>query len=56
MAHYPKSMQHLPAAEREKAIEIANAPLADGMDAGRAIRIAIAKAKQWGYRHLTSST
>jgi uncharacterized protein YdaT len=35
---------------REKAIEIANALLEEGMDDGRAIRIALAKAKQWAAR------
>lgn len=47
-AHYPTSMKHLPAPVRAKAIEIANALLEEkGMDEGRAIRIAIAKAKEW---------
>jgi len=32
---------------RRKAIEIANALLAEGCDEGKAIRIAIAKAKEW---------
>lgn len=44
---YPTSMRRLPAPVREKAIEIANALLAEGMDEGKAIRIAIAKAKEW---------
>jgi len=35
---------------REKAIEIANALLAEGIEEGKAIRIAIAKAKEWGRR------
>ena len=35
---------------RAKAIEIANALLAEGMDEGRAIRIAIARAEDWA-RH-----
>ena len=43
---YPPSMQHLAPAVRAKAIEIANALLDEGMDEGKAIRIAIAKAKQ----------
>ncbi|MBS0318123.1 MAG: hypothetical protein JSR49_13455, partial [Proteobacteria bacterium] len=42
---------HLPEPVRLKAIEIANALLADGMDEGRAIRIAIAKAKEWAQHH-----
>ena len=45
--NYPASMKHLDPEVRHKAIEIANALLADGSDEGRAIRIAIAKAKQW---------
>ena len=40
-------MAHLPPAVRAKAIEIANALLAEGMEEGKAIRIAIAKAKDW---------
>jgi uncharacterized protein YdaT len=45
-------MEHLSAPVREKAIEIANALLAEGMDEGRAIRIAIAKAKEWAHHRL----
>lgn len=45
--YFPSSMRHLSPAVRAKAIAIANALLAEGMDEGRAIRIAIAKAKQW---------
>jgi uncharacterized protein YdaT len=44
---YPPAMTRLPEAVREKAIEIANALLAEGMEEGRAIRIAIARAKEW---------
>ena len=44
---YPASMSHLPGAVHAKAIEIANALLAEGTEEGKAIRIAIAKAKQW---------
>jgi uncharacterized protein YdaT len=36
---------------RAKAIEIANALLDEGYDEGRAIRIAIAKAREWSARH-----
>lgn len=39
-------MQNLPPEVRSKAIEIANALLEEGYDEGRAIRIAIAKAKE----------
>jgi uncharacterized protein YdaT len=49
---FPPSMQHLPEPVREKAIEIANALLEEGMEEGKAIRIAIAKAKEWAERHL----
>jgi hypothetical protein len=42
---YPASMSHLPVRVRRKAIEIANALLEEGYDEGKAIRIAIAKAK-----------
>jgi uncharacterized protein YdaT len=45
--YFPTSMKHLPPVVREKAIEIANALLEEGMDEGQAIRIAIAKAKEW---------
>ena len=45
--YFPTSMKHLPSLVRAKAIEIANALLAEGMDEGKAIRIAIAKAKEW---------
>lgn len=45
--HYPSSMLHLTPIVRRKAIEIANALLAEGYDDGRAIRIAIAQAKRW---------
>jgi uncharacterized protein YdaT len=43
---YPPSMIHLAPLVREKAIEIANALLGEGMEEGMAIRVAIAKAKQ----------
>jgi uncharacterized protein YdaT len=47
---YPPSMSRLAPPVRAKAIEIANALLADGMDEGRAIRIAIARAQEWAAR------
>jgi uncharacterized protein YdaT len=47
---YPKSMEHLPEITRLKAIEIANALLADDMEEGKAIRIAIVKAREWAER------
>ena len=40
-------MRHLSEATRLKAIAIANALLAQGVEEGKAIRIAIAKAKEW---------
>ncbi len=48
---YPPAMEHLPASVRDKAIEIANALLEEGHDDGFAIRVAIARAKQWAARH-----
>ena len=45
--YYPRSMAHLQSEIRVKAIEIANALLEEGYEEGRAIRIAIAKAKEW---------
>lgn len=47
---FPTSMRHLSQPARAKAIEIANALLAEGMDEGKAIRIAIAKATDWAER------
>ncbi len=49
--YFPKSMLHLEPMVRDKAIEIANALLAEGYDEGRAIRIAIAQAKRWAASH-----
>jgi uncharacterized protein YdaT len=43
-------MRGLPPLVRLKAIEIANAVLAQGGDDGKAIRIGIARAKQWAAR------
>ena len=48
---YPPAMRRLPLAVRLKAIEIANALLAEGHDEGQAIRIGIAKAKEWALHH-----
>ncbi|MDE2094730.1 MAG: hypothetical protein KGL99_18505 [Burkholderiales bacterium] len=47
----PVSMRHLEPVTRSKAVEIANALLREGMDEGRAIRIAMAKAKDWAAHH-----
>jgi hypothetical protein len=49
-SYYPRSMHHLPEVVRAKAIEIANALLEEGYEEGRAIQIAIAKAKEWSER------
>ncbi len=54
--YYPLAMRNLPPLVRLKAIAIANALLAEGMDEGRAIRIAIARAKQWAVHVGGSST
>lgn len=43
-------MKYLPEWVREKAIEIANALLAEGYEEGSAIRIAITAAKRWANR------
>jgi uncharacterized protein YdaT len=43
-------MRRLAPDARAKAIEIANALLSEGYDEGRAIRIAIARAKEWAGR------
>ena len=48
--YYPPAMTHLPLRVRRKAIEIANALLAEGHDEGFAIRVAIARAKAWARR------
>jgi len=48
--NYPASMKSLAPSTRAKAIEIANALLEDGYDEGKAIRIAVARAKQWAER------
>ena len=49
--YYPRSMNRLPPAVRAKAVEIANALLESGREEGSAIRIAIAKAKEWAAHH-----
>jgi len=52
--YYPSAMAHLEPLVRSKAIEIANALLAEGHDEGFAIRVAIARAKEWAqHRGLT---
>lgn len=44
---YPPAMRHLPVFIRLKAIAIANTVLAEDGDEGKAIRVGIARAKQW---------
>jgi uncharacterized protein YdaT len=48
----PVAMIHLPPVVLEKAVEIANALLAQGHDEGQAIRRAIAAAKRWAGRRV----
>ena len=50
-SYFPASMRHLSPEVREKAIDIANALLEEGYEEGKAIRIAIAKAKEWALHH-----
>ena len=49
-SYYPPAMSHLNPVVREKAIEIANALLAEGHDEGFAIRVGISRAKEWARR------
>jgi uncharacterized protein YdaT len=51
LSRSPPSMSHLPKPVREKAIEIANALLGEGMEEAKAIRIGTAKAKEWARRN-----
>ena len=48
---YPPAMTRLDPVVRRKAIAIANALLDDGHDEGFAIRVAIARARQWAVTH-----
>lgn len=48
--NYPPAMRGLPPLVRGKAIEIANALLDAGQDEGFAIRVGIARARQWARR------
>ena len=47
---FPSSMAFLRPAARAKAIEIANALVAEGRDEDEALRLAVARAKQWEKR------
>lgn len=49
--YYPPAMKNLPLPVRDKAIEIANALLDQGYDEGKAIRMGLAKAREWADRH-----
>jgi uncharacterized protein YdaT len=49
-SNYPVSMKNLMAPVRRKAIEMANALVAEGMDDGRAIAISTLRAEQWARR------
>jgi uncharacterized protein YdaT len=57
--YYPTSTKNLPPVLHEKAIEIANALLEEGMEEGmeegKAIRIAIAKTTEWARSHAVES-
>jgi uncharacterized protein YdaT len=48
---YPPAMGSLKPETREKAIEIANSILSESADEGKAIRVGIAKAKEWETSH-----
>jgi len=50
-SYYPAAMRRLDPVVRSKAIEIANALLEEGHDEGFAIRVAIARAKEWARHH-----
>lgn len=47
---YPDSLKNFMAPVRNKAIEIANALLADGSDEGKAIAIATSQAETWALK------
>ncbi|HEX7953580.1 MAG TPA: hypothetical protein VF523_10985, partial [Burkholderiales bacterium] len=49
--HFPAAMRNLDPEVRDKAVEIANALLREGHDEGFAIRVAIARAADWGRLH-----
>jgi uncharacterized protein YdaT len=49
-SYYPLSMKNLPLAVRRKAIEIANALIESGHPEGQAIRVGIARSRQWAAR------
>lgn len=47
MQDYPNSMKNMPHLERKKAIDMANAMVADGYPEDRAIPIAMSQAEKW---------
>lgn len=47
---YPDSLKNFMAPVRNKAIDIANALLAEGSDDGKAIAIATARAEEWALK------
>lgn len=47
---YPASLKNFMAPVRNKAIDVANALLADGNDEGKAIAIATAQAEDWAVK------
>ncbi len=50
-SYYPAAMRNLPEPVRDKAIDIANALLREGMSDRSAIRIALVKAREWARHH-----
>ena len=48
---YPRAMQGMAPEVRLKAIEIANAMLREGIEEGKAIRMAITAARRWASGH-----
>lgn len=53
---YPDAMKNLDEKTRNKAIEIANELLKDDYNEGRAISIAISRAKEWAKDHTRSNS
>jgi uncharacterized protein YdaT len=50
-SYYPAAMRNLSEPVRDKAIEIANALLREGLTDRSAIRIALVKAREWAEHH-----
>lgn len=49
--NHPAAMKSLPGPVRAKALEIANALLDQDYDEGKAIRVALVKAREWADKH-----